>query len=319
MSGAGQEAAVRVVEIKAERSVAVHADADRVWRLLASPAIWSLKANAFMFAVPGAEALWLWVGSTALGLPSNGLYEVAEDDSARSVTFREPAPSRHYYRLAVRPGRRGRVRVHIEVARYPSRVRADAVELATRAGLDRWLSRIRAVAEQRTPAPGDLVSAEVLRLCLQVPRQPKDWISVTETTVIRADPAAVWAAVSPPHFEPASRNTPVACGYVPGTPVGQPGEMQYFVERLEDEALKSEVVAVSAVTDGMDVVAHRLRPPYDQTRYRVSVDLRQANLEMTWTGPPGPGEASRGPVASGLRAVLSHHKAELEGTDDPDH
>lgn len=31
---------------------------------------------------------------------------------------------------------------------------------------------------------------------------PKDWISVTETAVIRADPSAVWAAVSAPHFEP---------------------------------------------------------------------------------------------------------------------
>lgn len=310
---------MRVVEVKAERSAAVHADADRVWRLLVSPSTWSMKATAFMFAVPGAERLWLWVGSTALGLPANGLYEVAENASARSVTFHEPAPSRHYYRLSVRPGRRGPVRVHIEVACYPSRLRAHAVETATRAGLDRWLGRIRAVAEDRSPAPGDLVSAGVVRLCLQVPRQPKDWISVTETAVIRADPAAVWAAVSPPHFEPASPSTPVACGYVPGTPVGQPGEMQYFVQRLEDGALKSEVEVVSAVTDGMDVVAHRLKPPYDQTRYRVSAGNGQADLEITWTGPPGPGQASRGPVASSLRAVLRHHKAELEGTAEPDH
>jgi hypothetical protein len=310
---------VRVVEIKAERSAAVHADADRVWRLLVSPATWSMKATAFMFAVPGAERLWLWVGSTALGLPANGLYEVAEDASARSVTFHEPAPSRHYYRLALRPSRRGIVRVHIEVARYPSRLRADAVERATRAGLDRWLGRIRAVAEGRSPAPGDVVSAEVVRLCLQVPRQPKDWISVTEAAVIRADPAAVWAAVSPPHFEHSSPGTPVACGYVPGTPVGQPGEMQYFVQRLEDGTLKSEVVAVSAVTDGVDVVTHRITPPYDQTRYRVSADNGQANLEITWTGPPGAGQASRGLVASSLRAVLSHHKAELEGAAEPDH
>jgi hypothetical protein len=171
---------VRVVEIKAERSAAVRADPGRVWQLLLSPAIWSLKARAFMFAVPGADRLRFWVGSTALGLPGNGLYEVAEDDSARSVTFQEPAPSRHYYRVAVRPARRGTVRVHIEVARYPSRLHADVLEIATRAGLARWLGRIRAVAENRSPAPNDLISAEVQRLCLQVPRQPKDWISVTE-------------------------------------------------------------------------------------------------------------------------------------------
>ena len=285
---------------------------------LVAGAVASLPVVPFMFAVPGADRLWLWVGSTASGLPGNGLYQVAEDASARSVTFHEPAPSRHYYRLAVRPGRRGTVRVHIEVARYPSRVRADIVEIATRAGLERWLGRIRAVAEQRAPAPGDLISAEVLRLCLQVPRQPKDWIPVTETAVISADPGAVWAAVSAPYFDPASKNAPVACGYVPGTPVGQPGEMQYFVQRLEDGTLKADVAAVSAMTDGVEAVAHQVRPPYDQMRYRVSADGGQAILEMTWTGPPGPGGASRGLVASGLRALLSHHKAQLEGTAEPE-
>jgi hypothetical protein len=308
---------VRVVAIKAERSVTVRADPDRVWQLLLSPAIWSLKARAFMFAVPGADRLCFWIGSTALDLPSNGLYEVAEDDNARSVTFQEPAPSRHYYRLAVRPARRGTVRVHIEVARYPSRLRADAVELATRAGLDRWLRRIRAVAENRSPAPSDLISAEVQRLCLQVPRQARDWISVTETAVIRADPNTVWAAVSAPHFDPSSQNAPVACGVVPGTPAGQRGEMQYFVERLQDGALESHASAVSAMTDGLGAVTHRVRPPYDQTRYHVSTDSGQANLEVTWNGPPGPGGANRAAVASSLRATLSHHKAALEGTAEP--
>ena len=77
---------VSVVAIKAERSVAVRADPDRVWQLLLSPAIWSLKARAFMFTVPGADQLRFWLGSTAAGLPHNGLYEVAEDHSRRSVT-----------------------------------------------------------------------------------------------------------------------------------------------------------------------------------------------------------------------------------------
>lgn len=309
---------MRFVAIKAERSVAVRADPDRVWQLLLSPAIWSLKARAFMFAVPDADRLWCWVGSTALGLPSNGLYEVAEDDSARSVTFQEPSPSRHYYRLAVRLARRGTVRVHIEVARYPSLLHADAVERATRAGLERWLRGIRAVAENRSPAPSDLISAEVQRLCLQVPRPPRDWISVTETAVIRADPSAVWAEVRAPHFDPSSQNAPVACGFVPGTPVGQPGEMQYFVWRLQDDgARQSAVVAVSAMADGLSAVAHRVKPPYDETRYRVSAGAGQVSLEVTWAGPPGPGGANRAAVASSLRATLIHHKAALEGTAEP--
>lgn len=305
---------MRAVAIKAERSVAVRADPDWIWQLLLSPAIWSLKAKCFVFAVPGVDRLWFWVGSTALGLPGKGLYEVAEEESVRSVTFREPAPSRHYYRLAVRPGRRGTPAVHIEVARYVPHVRADAVELATRAGLDRWLSRIRDVAEKEAPVPGDMISAEVQRLCLGVPPQPKEWISVTETVCIRADPNAVWAAVSVPHFDPASQRVPVACGYVPGAPVGQRGEMQYFVLRREDGALTSEALAVSEITDDWDLLAHSVGPPYNRTRYRVSALGAETNLEMTFTGPSAPGEASREPVALWLRALLSHYKAQLEGT-----
>ena len=308
---------MRVVAIKAERSIPVRADPDRLWQLLLSPAIWSLKARAFMFAVPGDDRLRFWVGSTTVGLPSNGLYEVGEDHNARSVTFHEPVPSRHFYRLAVRPARRGAVKVHIEVARYTSRIRADAVERATRAGLARWLHGIRAVAENRSPAPSDLISAEVQQLCLQAPRQPSDWIAVTETADIRADPNHVWAAISAPHFDPSSQNAPVACGVVPGTPAGQRGEMQYFVERTPEGALKSHAIATSAITDGLGAVTHRVKPPYDQTRYRVTAISGKANVEVTWSGPPGPDGANRELMASALRSTLSDHKTALEGTAEP--
>ncbi len=216
------------------------------------------------------------------------------------------------------PARRGKLKVHIEVARYPSRLRADVVDTATRAGLVRWLSRIQAVAEDRSSAPNDVIPADVQRLCLQVPRQPEDWMSVTETVFIRADPGAVWAVLRTPHFIPASPRIPVACGYVPGTPIGHPGEMHYFVARAEDGALASQTIAVSALTNDLQAVTHRVRPPYDQTRYRVSADGGKANLEMTWTGPPGPVGASREPVASSLRAALYHLKAALEDTAEPD-
>jgi hypothetical protein len=313
MSGSRPGGVVRAVEIRAERSVAVHADPDLVWRLLRSPAIWSLKATAFMFAVPGADHLRMWVGSTALGLPDNGLYEVDEDDNARSVTFREPAPSRHYYRLAVRPARRGAVKVRIEVARHPSRLRADAVERATHAGLARWLGGIRAVAEGRSPAPGDLISAKVQRLCVEVPPQPQGWISVAEEAVIDADPAPVWAVVYEPHHHPDSSHVHVASGFVPGTPLGRPGEIQYSVVRSADGRLRSEAVVVTDWLDDMDVLSHLLRPPYCRMRYRVTPDNGQARLEVTWSGPPGPGDANRERAAGYLAALLDYHRQTLEG------
>jgi len=165
--------------------------------------------------------------------------------------------------------------------------------------------------------PGDLISAEVQRLCVQVPPPPKDWISVTETAVIAAEPAAAWAVVQEPYLDPDSPDVPVACGLVPGTTVGQPGEIQYFVRRSAAGTLMASAAVVSELLDGMGVVAHSLRPPYDRMRYRVFPENGQAGVEITWTGPPGPGDASREWTAGYLRALVHHYKAALEGTAGP--
>lgn len=308
---------MRAVAVKVQQSMSVHADLDLVWELLLDPAIWSLRSAVFMFAVPDSPVLRLWVGSTALGLPNNGLYEVDENESAGSVTFRQPAPSRHSTRLSVRQARRGVAKVHVEIVRHPSRLHANSVELATYAGADRWLRGIRDVAEGRKERPGNAISAAVQRLCVQVPRQAADWISVTEGAVIDADPAAVWALVQEPHHHPDSLQVPVASGRVPGTRAGVPGEIQYFVARSAEGMLTSAAVVVSGCPADMDVLSHLLRPPYYRTRYRVSPDAGGARLEITWTGPPGPGGAARDFMAEYLRHAVSCHMTAAEGAAGP--
>ncbi len=303
------KAAMGVVAFKAEHSFTIHADPAAVWQLLLTPAIWSLRATAFMFAVPGADRLWYWIGSTSAGLPNTGLYELAVDDSQSAVTFQAPPPSRQYTRLTMRPARRG-VTLHAETAGRMPRIRAANAELAAYAGLHRWLRRIGAVAEGRRPLPDDKVPASVMDLCLRVPKPRANWVSVTEAAVVRADPAAVWAAVSAPRFDAAPGHVPVACGIVPGAPAGRRGELQYFVVRHEDGTLRSQAVAVSEVLDGFGAMTHRVRPPYDQTRYRVSAEGDQARLEISWTGPAAGSQAAA--VARSLRTTLERHKSELD-------
>jgi hypothetical protein len=297
------------VAFNAEQSVVIRADTGTVWQLLLNPAIWSLRATVFMFAVPGADQLLYWIGSTSTGLPSSGLYELAVDDTAGSVTFQAPPPSRQYTRLTVQAVRRG-VKLRAQTTGSVPRIRAANAELAAYAGLHRWLRRIGAVAEGHRPPPDDAISASVVDLCLRVPPPAADWVSVTEAAVIRGDPRAVWAAVHAPHFDSAPGSIPVACGFVPGAPVGRPGELQYGVVRGEDGSLRSSAVATSQVLDGLGVVTHRVRPPYDQTRYRVSAEGDQARLELTWTGPAVGSVAAV--VAGWLRATLERHKSELE-------
>jgi hypothetical protein len=299
---------MRVDTVKAQQSHVIRADPDRVWQLLQRPSIWSMRATAFMFAVPGADQLRFWVGSTSRGLPSSGLYELTVDEDARSVTYQAPAPSRHYSRLSMRTVRRG-VKVHAETVTQAPRVRASAAELDAYAGLDRWLDRVGAVAEGRRPEPGDTITPDVVELCLRAPPQPKDWLSVSAEILIAAGPAAVWAAVHEPHQDPSTDTIPVAFGIVPGTPVGQRGEIQYFIFRRSDGSLTSQAAAVSALA-GMDAVTHRLRPPYDQTRYHASAQGSGTRLQISWSGPAPSTAADT--VAASLRALLEHHKSELE-------
>ncbi len=296
--------------MKHAQFLAIRADPGRIWQLLLSPATWSMRTTAFMFAVPGASQFRFWIGLNSSGLPTTVLYELAVDDNSKSMTFQEPAPSRNYIRLSMRTALRG-VKVRAETVEYVSPARVRAAERAAAADFNTWLHGLRAVAEGYRPEPAETIPASVVDRCLQVPPQPADWVSITQEAVIRADPAAVWTAVHTPHFDP-SRQIPVACGIVPGTPVGQRGEIQYYIWRDANGSVRSGALATSAILDGPGAVVHRLRPPYDQTRYRVLAGDRLARLEISWSGPAvGMADA----VAANLRAILQHHKSELEGSD----
>jgi hypothetical protein len=130
-------------------------------------------------------------------------------------------------------------------------------------------------------------------------------IKAERSVAVRADPDRVWQLLQTPAIW--SLKAKAFTFAVPGL----------HLHRLENGALKSQAVAVPAVTDGLGAVTHRLRTPYDRTRYGISAGADRAELEMTWTGPPGPDGANREAVALSLRATLSHYKAALEGTAEP--
>jgi hypothetical protein len=300
-----------VVAVKHAQFLVIHADSGRVWQLLLSPAMWSMRTPTFMFDVPGAGQLRFWIGSDGSGFPLTGLYELAVDDNAKVMTFQHPPPSRNYIRLSMRTTLRG-VKVRVETVAYVPADRARAVERTHARFFNVWLHGIRAVAEGYQPEPAETIPASVADRCLQVPPQPADWISVTHEAVIRADPVDVWTAVYAPHFELRSGQTPVACGIVPGTPVGERGEIQYFIWRNDDGSLRSSALATSAILDGLGAVTHRLRPPYDQVRYRVFAGDGLARLEISWSGPAG---IMTDAVAAELRTIVEHHKSALEQGD----
>lgn len=292
------------------RSLAVRAEADRVWKLLRAPAVWSLRPSFFVFELPGAERLRFCIGPAGHGMGTT-VFEVAHDDRARSVTFRAPPPGRLFHRLGVTPDRRGRARVSIECSVSVPRASRRSQETATAGQLETWLSALRNVVEGREPEPGELIPASVLSQCMHVGPPMGECVTITEAVLIGAEPHAVWEAVHAPHLD-GGPQAPIAYGLVPGTPYGAPGEMQYFVGRTADGALASRAFVLTDLVGNRGALTHSLRPPYARTRYLVTAGNGLSRLEMSWTGPAQGAAADM--VAAQLRAVLQHHKSDLERT-----
>lgn len=302
--------ALRVSTANVARSLAVRAEPDRVWQLLRRPAVWSLRPAFFVFELPGAERLHFCIGPTGHGMGTT-VFEVAHDDRARSVTFRAPPPGRLFHRLGVTRDRRGRARVSIECSLSMLSTERRSQEAATGAQLETWLSALRNVAEAREPEPGELIPASVLSQCLHVGPPMGECVTITEAVLIGAEPDAVWEAVHAPHLD-GGPQAPIAYGLVPGTPYGVPGEMQYFAGRSAEGRLESRVLVLSELVGPRGARTHLLRPPYARTSYLVTAGNGLSRLEMSWTGPAQGAAADK--VAVQLRAVLQHHKSDLERT-----
>jgi len=302
------------------RSQVIDGEPGRVWSLLSSPEAWSLRPEAsFMFNVPDAERTRFYVGPTRQGT-GTVVFEISEELPGELIRLRVPPPGNQVFTLSVEPGKRGTTKASVEVSGIVPRDNKIGYEARRRAEVKAWLSAMAAVIEGRTPWPDAKMPPDLRQKCLARP-QMNDPLSASASVLISAGPGAVWDAVhSPETARIVGPRPPVYAGYVPDTPRGEAGEMQYHISRRASGQLIGTLAVVTEVTDqrsalthivghGLHLDQHYLLTPESQsgpTRLDLTCRLLQPKSAA------GTAEAARSQMAESLKKVASDYKSLIE-------
>jgi hypothetical protein len=304
---------VLVDTVRARQSAVIDSDVDRIWSLLSSPAAWSLRSPAsYMFTVPDARKLRVNLDATGPGI-STDVYEVREEQPGKTISLQSQPPFPQLVTFSLAPARRGATRASIAVSRSVSVVQAAGLNRALRAEVKAWLEALCAVIEDRAPWPDGSMSAELHRSCMSLPQAATGQSTVRAAVLIRADPDVVWHDIYSPHTHGPQQAGAVHTGFVPGTPRGQPGEIQYGIYSGPDGTLRAAADAVTEMRPGREALTHRVGPPHSQTRYLLEPEGDHTRLEIVYRGPDlradDDGESL---MTERLHAVLAEHKARIE-------
>ncbi len=264
-----------------------------------------------MFAVPDAEQVCFYLGPTPRGI-SSAVFEIC-DERPGSISLRSDPSWRQVVTLSVVPGRRGATKACIAASRSVRIAQKLGVEGALRADLKAWLRALRAVSEDRAPWPASTIPAELHRACMTLPAIRGHEV-VSADVLIRAHHDEVWQAVYSPHTHTLHSRSAVCAGFVPGTPQGHVGEMQYFIDRRSDQSLRSCAIAVTELSPERSALTHRVGPPHDQTAYLLTDEAGGTRLALTWRGPNlrDDDDPETSLMAQHLQAAADEHKAVIE-------
>jgi len=304
--------------MRIEQSAVVGGEPSRLWSLLSSPAAWSLwPGSAFMFAVPEAQALRFFIGPIRRGTGAV-LFEVCDEVPGSMIRLRTLPTGRQEYTLSVAAGRRGTAKASVRVKEMVPRQRLIEFEGKRRDDIKGWLSAVRAVVEGRARWPGTVMPSRLRQACMA---QPRIIIaqSASATALIDADPATVWDAVhSPETARMLGSCPPIYSGYVPGTPQGQAGEMQFFIQRPADGPPIGQVVVVTETADQRSALACRLGLFQFEQHYLLTPESESGptRLDLTfhWATPETTDAAKTAAtqMAEAMQALASGYKSLIE-------
>jgi hypothetical protein len=137
--------------------------------------------------------------------------------------------------------------------------------------------------------------------------------SESASVLIAAPLDVVWEAVSSA-AQPGEGM--LACGQVPGTPVQEPGEMQYFIRRAPDGHLAMTTVIVRDLAYQRSAVTESLGLTLPETSYLLTEEKDGVRLEMTssWHQPAmvDKPEVVRSRMAEFVRSATDGYKATIE-------
>jgi len=312
---------MRETTIRIEQSVLVGTEPSRLWSLLSSTAVWSLwPDSAFVFAVPEVQTLRFFIGPIRRGTGAV-LFEVCDEVPGSMIRLRTLPTGRQEYTLSVAAARRGTAKATVRVTEMVPRFRSIDFEVKRRSDIKSWLSAMRAVTEGRARWPGTGMPARLRKACMA---QPRIIIaqSASASALISADPATVWDAVhSPESARFLGTSPPIYSGYVPGTPQGQAGEMQYFIDRRADGPFTGQVVVVTETADQRSALACRLGLFQFEQHYQLTPESESGptrlNLTFRWATPETTDAAKTAAtqMAESVQAVASGYKSLVETGD----
>ncbi len=272
-----------------ERSQAVGASAEQVWSLLSGPGAMALRPASFAFdvAAPPAPRLRA-VLSVPLTKPVCVVYEVREEVPGQVVSLTLPGPGpdgREVFQLSVVPEQAGS-RVAIQVRNIVANPNGEAVLTDYwQRTLPLWLAGLCEVAEGRAPVPDGRMPAGLQAAC--TPAAPAGRpASASAAASVGAPAEAVWEAVCAPESAVLmSRGGVRHAGVVPGTPVRQAGEMQYFISHLDNGELHNTLTMVRELSAGRFVLISIVGQAPLEMLHHVQPHGRQARLEVTYRWP----------------------------------
>lgn len=261
---------MREATVRVEREQLVDALPEKVWELVGSPAALSVYPGWFAFGVPGAVAgtdrlcCVLVSGQGGFHRPvvdisrvRCAVVDVREEIPEQSISWQvlntEPA-RKQVFTLSVHP-QAGRSAVRIAVSDVvPRRVKADRRSYWRR-HVKSWLGGLRAAAEGRAPWP-QAVMPTAVQQAIAAPAPLRKPMEASAAVVIAGAPEAVWEVVWDPASERLKDPERTAwAGCVPGTPIREAGEMQYFVYRRPGGCFTAAVLMVTELADGHRAVA----------------------------------------------------------------
>ncbi len=272
-----------------ERSQAFGAPAEQVWPLLSGPGALALRPDSFAFDVVAPPAARLRVVLSVPGTtPIFVAYEVREEVHGQVVSLILPGRHPHggeVLTLSVVPERAGsRVAIQVRAAVAHRKGQAVVADYWQQA-LPLWLAGLCNVAEGRAPLPDGRMPAGLQAACVPaaLPGRPD---SVSASAMIAAPADDVWEAVCAPESAILmSRGAVGLAGVVPGMPVRQAGEMQYFISRLDDGQLRLTVTMVRELSAGrFALISNVGRPPLDMLHH-IEPGGQETRLDLTYRWP----------------------------------
>jgi hypothetical protein len=300
--------------VRERRQRDTSASAAGSWALLGSSRAWSLRPGLFAFDVaesagPGRLLFVIRVGDDDVECQ---VWRAVEEQPDRLIRWQclSAAPGRsQIVTLDVTPIGSGATTSISITGLVP---RGQAGSARTRAGLElsQWLDTLCAVLEDGAPLPGAGIPVGIAHGFADS-RTVRRANRVSASVLIDAAPEVVWEDIYAPESRVRDDPEILYAGHVPGTPRGEPGEMQYFVYQESDGRMTGDVIVVQNVIVGHTALVRQITFPYAQIDHLVSAKGNGTRLELTCIVSADAQQARR-KIARHLLTVANGYKEHIE-------